>query len=324
MKMILNIHRLITVLFWCLLILPTSLGKSDEIFLRRTTTRIDLLEPSMAIWSGYFSHRSKCASKCTQEPDCVSLLYNMADESCHLFNVIYDSDDSGEVDNYWVLENRGSRWAPESCLALSTCSGIATDGEYWVYPIVTNRRRTKIYCHSLVTEPSHFITLKYPNSFVGHGSSNWITRAQCRSEFKPPLRQTNFTKVKIQIESMVVNGTDYTFTSLTGSKQMQYGYASDCNGEHFRNPCPHFGTATIDTRGTGLIVDPTVEFGAFPYPKSFEGATKDFNRSALGDQISFTCAGWCGSCGPISGPIRFQHSTDFISAADAQAIICHK
>lgn len=90
--------------------------------------------------------------------------------------------------------------APESCLALSTCSGIATDGEYWVYPIVTNRRRTKIYCHSLVTEPSHFITLKYPNSFVGNGKSNWITRAQCRSEFKPPLRQTNFTKVKIQIE----------------------------------------------------------------------------------------------------------------------------
>uniref|UniRef100_K1QDX1 Uncharacterized protein n=1 Tax=Magallana gigas TaxID=29159 RepID=K1QDX1_MAGGI len=149
--------------------------------------------------------------------------------------------------------------APESCLALSTCSGIATDGEYWVYPI-----------------------------------------------------------------SMVVNGTDYTFTSLTGSKPIQYGYARDCNGEHFRNPCPHFGTATIDTRGTGLIVDPTVEFGAFPSPESFEGSTEDFNRSALGDQISFTCAGWCGSCGPISGPIRFQHSTEFISAADAQAIICHK
>lgn len=54
-----------------------------------------------------------------------------------------------------------------------------------------------------------------------------------------------------------------------------------------------------------------VEFGAFPYPESFEGSTEDFNRSALGDQISFTCAGWCGSCGPISGPIRYQHSTEF-------------
>uniref|UniRef100_A0A8W8M2S0 GON domain-containing protein n=2 Tax=Magallana gigas TaxID=29159 RepID=A0A8W8M2S0_MAGGI len=123
---------------------------------------------------------------------------------------------------------------------------------------------------------------------------------------------------------MVVNESDFTFTSQTGSKPMQYGYAFDCNGGQLGDHCPHFGTATIDTRGTGLIVDPTVEFGAFPYPESFEGSTEDFNRSALGDQISFTCAGWCGSCGPISGPIRFQHSTEFISAADAQAIICHK
>lgn len=61
------------------------------------------------------------------------------------------------------------------------------------------------------------------------------------------------------LQSMTVNGTDYTFTSLTGSVPMQYGYAHDCNGEHFRNPCPHFGTVTImiDTRETGLIVDPT-------------------------------------------------------------------
>lgn len=58
---------------------------------------------------------------------------------------------------------------------------------------------------------------------------------------------------------MVVNGTDRTFTSLTGSKPILYGYAHDCNGRSFRDPCPHFGTVTImiDTRETGLIVDPT-------------------------------------------------------------------
>lgn len=60
------------------------------------------------------------------------------------------------------------------------------------------------------------------------------------------------------LQTMVVNGTDSTFTSLTGSKPVQYGYAHDCNGESFRDHCSHFGTATIDTRGTGLIVDPTV------------------------------------------------------------------
>lgn len=52
-----------------------------------------------------------------------------------------------------------------------------------------------------------------------------------------------------------------------------------------------------------------VEFGAFP--SSYEGAVKDFFRSVDGDQILFTCAGWCGTCGPISGPIRFQLSSEF-------------
>uniref|UniRef100_K1PTG3 Apple domain-containing protein n=1 Tax=Magallana gigas TaxID=29159 RepID=K1PTG3_MAGGI len=82
----------------------------DDIFLRRTTTRVDVIEPNMAIWSGHFPRRSYCAAKCTQEPDCVSLLYNMANGSCDLFNVIYDNDDRGDVDYYWVLEDRGSRW----------------------------------------------------------------------------------------------------------------------------------------------------------------------------------------------------------------------
>lgn len=94
-----------------------------------------------------------------------------------------------------------------------------------------------------------------------------------------------------------------------------------------------------------------IEFGRLPH--SFHTAVEDFNRSALGDQISFTCAGWCGSCGPISGQIRVQRSTEFskfmplsyvwnssttkykrntyvciflilVSVADAQVVICHK
>eukprot|EP00105_Crassostrea_gigas_P014645 XP_011431372.1 PREDICTED: uncharacterized protein LOC105331040 [Crassostrea gigas] len=310
------------IIFLCLRFLLYSLGKTDEIFLRRTTTRIDLIELSMAIWSGHFSRRSYCTSKCTREPDCVSLLYNMANGSCDLFNVIYDSDDRGDADYYWVLENRGTRWVPESCLALSTCSSITTDGEYWVYPAVTNQRITKIYCHNLATEPSHFITLKYPNIFIIHDGSNWILqRKQCQSAIRPPLKKTKFLKVKLQIESMVVNGTDYTFTSLTGSEPIQYGNALDCNGEHFKDPCPHFGTATIDTRGTGLIVDPTIEFGLI---KGYNAAMEKFHRSVNGDLISFTCAGWCGLCGPISGPIRVKHSKEFISAADAKAVICNQ
>lgn len=92
---------------------------------------------------------------------------------------------------------------PESCLALANCSGITTDVEYWVYPTGTNRSlmRTKIYCHNLATEPSDFISLNKPNIFTRHDRSNWEKwMIECQSTIKPPLKQTEFLKVKIQIE----------------------------------------------------------------------------------------------------------------------------
>ena len=95
---------------------------------------------------------------------------------------------------------------PESCLALSNCSGITTDGEYWVYPTVTNRKRTKIYCHNLATEPSHFITLKYSNNFIIHDKSNWIIQhKECQSSIQPPLKKTEFFKVKLETEVTIKN-----------------------------------------------------------------------------------------------------------------------
>lgn len=59
-------------------------------------------------------------------------------------------------------------------------------------------------------------------------------------------------------QSMDVNRTDYTFTSTTGSINTKFGKAIDCNGPQYVDTCPHFGKAIIDTRGTGLIIDPTV------------------------------------------------------------------
>lgn len=120
---------------------------------------------------------------------------------------------------------------------------------------------------------------------------------------------------------MVVNGTDYTFTSVTGSPTIKYGESTDCNGQYDLNPCPHFGHAVIDTRGTGLIVDPSITFGLLEQHKA---EMKDFIRSADGSQISFLCAGYCSRCGPKSGPIKLLLSTEFISATDAQPAICRK
>lgn len=262
----------------------------------------------------------ECSSKCSQEPNCLSLVYDKFYASCHLFNVIYVSDDNGDI-NYWVLETRSTRWGPKSCTDISKCSGITRDGEFWIYPPAANGKRTKIYCHNMSTEPSHFVTLKNNNSFIIHDETNflfaYVLNNKCKSSFNPPLKMVEFSKVKVQIEDMLINRTDLTFTTTTGSYKFAYGGTADCNGEDIINTCHHFGKAIINTRGTGLIVDPTLAFGA----TGFRAKTYGLLRSVDGAEISYGCAGFCGYCGP-SRSVRLEHTREFISVAEAKAIVC--
>lgn len=94
---------------------------------------------------------------------------------------------------------------PASCIDLLSCAENKTDGEYWIYPIAANGRRTKIFCHDMATGPSHFITLKNANGFTEHDESNWeIIWQPCRSNLKPPLKEVEFTKIKIRIEVLKI------------------------------------------------------------------------------------------------------------------------
>ncbi|XP_078312792.1 A disintegrin and metalloproteinase with thrombospondin motifs 9-like [Crassostrea virginica] len=259
----------------------------------------------MTIWSGNSSDLMRCGVECAKEQYCVSLLYDKTTGSCKLFSVVFDSDESGNID-YWILNQESTRW--ESCQELASCSGITTDGEYWIYPTAINGRRTKIYCHNLASTPLHYVTLKYPNRFIQHDKLNLINGLECLSDFKGPLNSLDFSKVRIQIENMEVIGSDYTFASLNGSPYIQYGQALDCNGQALRHPCPHFGNATINVRETGLALDPTMVFGLV---MGYSAEIRDFIRSDDGTKISFSCAGWCAKCGPTTGPIRFQRSKEF-------------
>ncbi|XP_062601054.1 A disintegrin and metalloproteinase with thrombospondin motifs 9-like [Saccostrea cucullata] len=119
---------------------------------------------------------------------------------------------------------------------------------------------------------------------------------------------------------MEIYCNDYTFTSVTGSPTIEYGQSTDCNGESFRNPCPRFSEAVINSMGTGLIVDPTIKWGKI---SGWWAEVKNLDRSTDGSQISFVCTGWCGECGPTSGPITLQPSKEFISATEAKAFVCN-
>lgn len=82
----------------------------DEIYFTKTITRLDLVEPSLGIWSGLRFGTSQCSFTCLQEPQCVSLLFNETTKLCYLFNVIFDGDESGDVESYWVINNGNTRF----------------------------------------------------------------------------------------------------------------------------------------------------------------------------------------------------------------------
>ncbi|XP_062575920.1 A disintegrin and metalloproteinase with thrombospondin motifs 9-like isoform X2 [Saccostrea cucullata] len=192
---------------------------------------------------------------------------------------------------------------PQTCSDIAGCSRIAKDGEYWLYPAVTNGKRVKIYCHDMQTNPKEYVTLKYENSFVQHDNSNWLSKyKRCTSTFRPPLKKAVFLKVAINIKDMSVNGKDYTFAVRTGNFSLSFGQTADCAGERWIKNCSRFSRAKINTHGTGMIFDPTLVFGK---AGGWETDILDFQRSADGAEMSFRCRGWCGWCGPIEEKMKF-------------------
>ena len=98
---------------------------------------------------------------------------------------------------------------------MASCSGITTDGEYWIYPTATNGRRTKIYCHNLDSVPVHYVTLKNTNRFIGHSPTNWVVQFQeCQTDFKAPLTSVDFVKIQINIEVCTSPNLSSYFTCI--------------------------------------------------------------------------------------------------------------
>ncbi|XP_062575922.1 A disintegrin and metalloproteinase with thrombospondin motifs 9-like isoform X2 [Saccostrea cucullata] len=165
--------------------------------------------------------------------------------------------------------------------------------------------------------PKEYVTLKYENSFVQHDDSNWLSKYErCTSTFTPPLKKADFLKVAINIEDMSVNGTDYTFAVPTGDFSLSFGQTADCAAEKSRKNCFRFSSAKINTRGTGMIFDPTIVFGKVG---GWATGILDFQRSADGAEVSFRCAGWCGKCGPVE-EMKFILTTEAVS--EALSVIC--
>ncbi|XP_056007344.1 A disintegrin and metalloproteinase with thrombospondin motifs 9-like isoform X2 [Ostrea edulis] len=294
-------------------------GGADDIFLRNAKTRLDFVELSQPLWSGLGKNLAWCSSLCAGEPNCVSLLYDKTKKYCKIFNVLHRLDDSTDNLGYYMIERARNRRLPESCADLANCSGTSIDGEYWLYPKATNGQRVKVYCHNMGTKPKEYITLMYINTFVQHDSSNWIIQwEQCQSNYRTPLKQATFSKIAINIQEMTVIGTDYTFAVLTGDFDLPFGTTADCGGESFRSNCPFFGNAVIDTRGTGMVLDKHIGW----IGDGWYTAVRNFQQSVDGTEISFQCAGWCGTCKPSSQTIKLLLSSEIVADVEAKPEVC--
>ncbi|XP_046330472.2 uncharacterized protein LOC124114003 [Haliotis rufescens] len=105
--------------------------------------------------------------------------------------------------------------------------------------------------------PSEYVTLAHINKGVYPGVKNKKCVGVDDAMTGVKVGVTEFSKVKVNVETMTVIQIDFLFASSTGYLN-PYGVAQDCytrHTDHVRNACGPKGTFRIDTRGTGLLIN---------------------------------------------------------------------
>ncbi|XP_041371343.1 A disintegrin and metalloproteinase with thrombospondin motifs 9-like [Gigantopelta aegis] len=207
-------------------------------------------------------------------------------------------------DNHWER-------LPKSCADYQK-KGKRTDGEYLLYPPILNSVEVRIYCHNMnTTMPKEFVTLKYKN--VGKHPN--LEDVDCSGNPMPSKSwswytgETEFFKLGVNIQSMMVRETDFTFARHYGEHVVGFGEARDSYTKHYnqkRNKCGPVGTFHIDMRGTGLKVDDDLEWmaeGQFAYGEW----TRDHGNAT----VDILAGGYAGGLKPIE-PILLMHNPNDI------------
>ncbi|XP_069119205.1 uncharacterized protein [Argopecten irradians] len=148
------------------------------------------------------------------------------------------------------------------------------------------------------------------------GINWWPFTESCSQEYIQRERESRLT-LKTYSDMSVIRD-DYTFATTnqeifhipTRSFPL-YGEADSCSFENDRYPtlmgnCPEPGTMVINTRGTGLKVDPSLTWQLGGYEPRIES----FSRSADGHVIQAAIDGWCRYYTPSSTMFLHADSND--------------
>ncbi|XP_067659154.1 A disintegrin and metalloproteinase with thrombospondin motifs 20-like [Haliotis asinina] len=260
-----------------------------------------------------------CASQCWRREQCWSFYHNPNDQACFLATryqaAVPDTSFTDTSANYFDLYRKPGGYS--TCKDLRLANPSVTDGDYWLYPTASqvHYNIVKMYCYGMGTSnPGEFITLPTPNrgEYPNETYQKCITHVFYLSGCPGQQGVYIYSKIEIDPTTMNVNRTTRTFMTGTG-KSRDYAWVGDCFTEldNFYT-CGPKGSFTINTSGTGLIVDPALTWKKSGY-KSKVVMTKSDGDAV----INLICGGYPGSCAPLYQMQLHISTANYVNPASA-------
>jgi hypothetical protein len=172
---------------------------------------------------------------------------------------------------------------PASCQDIRSANPNAGNGNYFLHIGHDPNKRWMAYCHNMASSPAEYLTLPHVGSSVN------FSQYTAGGAVSGTNVRTNYTKVRIDPATLLVDISDQTFSSSTGSlvhggetvSSMPFGVGMSCDATAS-------GAGNIDLGGTPFAVA-TDEFlvgGAY----SSGSATYSNNNRV----VTLAGGGYCG------------------------------
>jgi eukaryotic-like serine/threonine-protein kinase len=195
---------------------------------------------------------------------------------------------------------------PASCTMIRDRQPDAHDGEYELFYLGSPDMPFTVYCHNLQSRPAEYL----PLTNVG-GAFNYSMIS-----YPEGALTTHYQRLRIFPSTLVVDTADLTFATTLGSVPnyniigeaaaadypvvaTNYARAEGCNRG---NPDAPPGRANIDLRGTGFVIDDSVQF-------AFDGGSVQNPVANLteNDQVAdLSIGGRCAHIEPV-GQLRLAY-----------------
>ncbi|MEM7330536.1 MAG: GON domain-containing protein [Chloroflexota bacterium] len=196
---------------------------------------------------------------------------------------------------------------PSSCAAIKQQNPDAEDGEYTLYLGQDEARPVQIYCANMAAIPAEFITLNGNSEMSNYASVNFPNHELL----------TQFERIRIHIGTLLIDPTDRTFASTSGSvptngdqQVNDFGRALGCNEGQLGSATGH---ANIDLTGTGFVLSSAVEF--VTEGKDIESSNAEILEN--GTIVNLSVSGRCGWIWPKNGlNLTYTGITDFTASSN--------